>query len=121
MPKQTFGFVCGKFSVALSGNNIILPGSKNQPLKRSLIPATGINNAAGHYTLQSTCEGEVICDLPVRVVWVTHESQSQPFLGLEPEGISAEELCKTLEIYVGKKVELNFTPRQPNFGSETIN
>jgi len=52
MSKVTFGFTCGEFSVALSGNDLVLPGSKNQPLKYSMIACSDPNDAAGIYTLK---------------------------------------------------------------------
>jgi len=108
MPKSQFGFTCGEFSVVLSGNDVILPGSKNAPLKKSLLPITDMNDTAGHYTLRATCDGKIICDLPVHVVWVGHKSQPEPFLGLKVE--NAEEVRQALKVYIGERVELSFTP-----------
>jgi hypothetical protein len=109
MSKITFGFSCGAFSVALSGNNVVLPGSKNQPLKKSLIPSADMDDAAGLYRMRVTCEGSVVCDMPVHVVWVGHSSQREPFLGLKTE--APQELRTALNAYVGKAVELEFAPR----------
>jgi hypothetical protein len=108
MPKQTFGFVCGEFSISLSGNEIVLPGSKNNPLKKSLLPYAGMNDTAGLYTLRVACEGKVVCDMPVHVVWVGHQSQPEPFLGIKTD--NPEELRGALAFYVGKRVELEFLP-----------
>jgi hypothetical protein len=111
--KQTFGFVCGEFSIALSGNDVVMPGSKNQPLKRSLLPTVGnINDAAGLYTLRAKCEGTLVCDMPVHVVWVTHASQAQSFLGFKSD--NPQELHGALAVYVGKRVELEFVPENGN-------
>ncbi len=110
MNKQTFGFSCGKFSVALSGNKLVLPGSKNQPLKRSLLPYASIDDTAGLYTLQVKSEGSIVCDMPVHVMWVAHRSQPEPFLGFKSE--NPEELRGALKVFEGKKVELVFTPRK---------
>jgi hypothetical protein len=109
MAEPQFGFTCNEFSVALSGNDIILPGSKNAPLKKSLLPYTDMNDAAGQYTLRATCDDSVICDLPVHVVWVGHKSQPEPFLGLKVE--NPEEVREALKACIGKRVELTFTPR----------
>jgi hypothetical protein len=109
MSKITFGFSCGTFSVALSGNDIVLPGSKNQPLKKSLIPRVDMNDAAGLYRMRVTCEGNVVCDMPVHVLWVGHPSQREPFLGLKAD--APQDLRTALNAYVGKAVELEFTPR----------
>ena len=106
--RTPFGFVCGEFSIALSGNQIVMPGSKNQPLARSLVPYA--TDAEGPYTLKATCEGSIVGDLPVRVVWVGHESQPQPFLGLIVD--DPQELRRALGALVGKRVELEFTPRE---------
>ncbi len=110
MNKLTFGFICGDFSVALSGNDLVLPGSKNQPLKFSMIACSDVNDAAGIYTLNVKSEGSVVCDLPVHVMWVTHQSQPQPFLGLKAD--NSKELRESLQAYVGKSVELTFTPKE---------
>lgn len=108
MPKTQFGFTCGEFSVVLSGNDIILPGSKNAPLRKSLLPAVSMNDAAGPYTLRATCDGAIICDLPVNVVWVGHKTQPEPFLGLKVA--DAEEVRQSLNAYIGKRVELTLIP-----------
>ena len=110
MTKHEFGFVCGEFSVALSGNGIVMPGSKNQPLKRSLLPYAAMNDTAGFYTLHVTCEDSVVCDMPVHVVWIGHQSQPEPFLGFKSD--NPQELRGALAAFVGKHVELKFTPLQ---------
>lgn len=109
MEKITFGFCCGSFSVALSGNDMVLPGSKNQPLRRSLIGAADMNDAAGQYTMRVKSEGTWVCDLPVHVYWVGHSSQPEPFLGIRSE--SSAELRAALAVYEGRNVELEFVPR----------
>jgi hypothetical protein len=43
-------------------------------------------------------------------MWVTHESQPQPFLGLKAE--DSKELHESLQVYVGKSVDLTFTPKE---------
>lgn len=108
MEKVTFGFRCGSFSVALSGNDMVLPGSKNQPLRRSLIGVKDINDAAGQYTMRVKSEEEWVCDLPVHVYWVGHPSQPEPFLGIKAE--SSSELRASLAVYEGKVVEIEFVP-----------
>jgi len=108
--KQTFGFVCGDFSVALSGNGIVMPGSKNQPLKKSMLPYAAMNETAGHYTLRVKSEGSVVCDMPVHVVWVGHKSQPQPFLGFKAD--NPQEMRDALSVYCGKRVELELVPRK---------
>lgn len=110
MKKIEFGFMCGQFSVALSGNDLVLPGSKNQPLKLSLIPCKDPNDAAGHYTLEVKSGGSIVANMPVHAMWVTHQSQPEPFLGLKAE--NSTELRGALAVYEGKAVELVFTPRE---------
>ncbi len=109
MAEPQFGFTCGEFSVVLSGNDVILPGSKNAPLKKSLLPFVDMGNASGASVLQATSEGQVICNVPVQVVWVGHETQSEPFLGLRAE--NPDELMEALKPYRGKRVDLSFSPR----------
>ena len=105
-----FGFMCGDFSVVKSGNDILLPGSKNAPLKKSLLPHAAMNDTAGAYTLRATHENETICDIAVQVIWVGHQSQPEPFLGLRCE--DADDVLASLKAYLGKPVELAFTRRR---------
>jgi hypothetical protein len=107
--KQKFGFTCGQFSVALSGNGVVLPGSKNQPLRKSLLPHSDLNDTAGFYTLEVKSGDSIVCHMPVHVMWVTHPSQPEPFLGLKAE--DSPELRDALAAYEGKSVELIFTPQ----------
>ena len=110
MKKIEFGSLCGKFSVALSGNDIVLPGSKNQPLKFSLIACADPNRAAGQYTLEVKSGGSIVANMPVHAMWVTHKSQPEPFLGLKAE--YSTELRESLVVSVGQAVELVLTPRE---------
>ena len=48
MDEPEFGFQCGDFSGALSGNDVIVPGSKNAPLRK----------------------GDYILDIPARMVYI---------------------------------------------------
>lgn len=109
MSRFPFGFRCGDFSIVLSGNDFVLPGSKNQPLRRSLLPLAELEDAAGLYTLQVTVEGRAVCHMPVRVAWVEHKSQPEPFLGFAGE--DSKELRAALAAYIGKAVDLEFKPR----------
>lgn len=109
MSEPQFGFKCGEFSVVKSGNDIILPGSKNAPLKKSLLRFTGMDETAGAYTLRAIHDNETICDIPVGVVWVGHKTQPEPFLGLRCKNV--DEVIASLKAYIGKQVELSFTPR----------
>ena len=67
-----------------------------------------MNDTEGQYTLHVTSEGSLICHMPVQVLWVGHESESEPFLGIRTE--NPEELRGALTPYQGKSVELKFTP-----------
>lgn len=109
MANPEFGFTCGEFSVVLSGNDVILPGSKNTPLKKSLLPFVDMNDVAGAYDLEATSEGKVICNIPVQVVWIGHESQPEPFLGLKVN--KSKEVMDALKPYRGKRVDLTFARR----------
>jgi hypothetical protein len=69
-----------------------------------------LNTVSGLYTLKASSDKTLICDFPVHVVWITHQSQPLPFLGLKvPE---PEEFRQALAAYVGKSVALEFIPRR---------
>lgn len=110
MAKIEFGFTCGSFSLAVTGNDILLPGSKNSPLGKSLVPYCDPNDAAGIYILRAESDGEVICETPVHVFWMEHPSRPQPFLGLRPELKTSEELRTELKDYEGTTVALRLVP-----------
>ena len=109
MEKAQFGYTCGEFSVAVSANNIILPGSRNAPLRKSLLPTVDMNDTAGSYTLRATCDSNVICEIPVNIVWVGHKTQPEPFLGFRVA--NTEEVRQSLNAHIGKRVELTLIPR----------
>lgn len=101
-----FGFRCGVFSVALAADGIIIPGGKSAPLRKSYLPHVNINEAAGMFTMRATSGEKIVCNLPVQVIWVTHDKEPEPFIGLR---CSEPELIETLRQYEGKPVELAFT------------
>jgi hypothetical protein len=109
VPKFPYGFRCRSFSVALSSNGLVVPGESDQPLRQSMVPVETSHDMAGHYTLRVRSAGELICDLPVVVVWVLHRSQTEPFLGIRPDEPS--DLRAALSVYEGRPVELDFLPR----------
>jgi hypothetical protein len=74
-----------------------------------MIPMETTHDMAGHYTLRVRSAGDLICDLPIVVVWVEHPSQAEPFLGFRPDDPS--ELRTALAAYAGQPVELDFVPR----------
>jgi hypothetical protein len=110
MHKPTFGCFCGVFSVALSSNGILIPGSKNKPVYKSLFPLMEINEMAGSYVLRATHEDSVICETLVHVLWIGHHSEPEPFLGIRSNETDQEDFRNTFRPFVGKKVELSFTP-----------
>lgn len=109
MTNREFGFICGHFSVGLSANGFVLPGSDDEPFRKSLIPEAEQSDITGRYTLVVHHGGEVVCEVPVKVGWAQHRSQAEPFLGIQADDPAA--LRKLLDRYVGKRVELQFTPR----------
>lgn len=109
MAKLTYGFHCGAFSVALSGNDMVLPGSKTRPLRWSLVRVGAMNDAAGPYTLRVKSEGHWVCEMPVHVYWVGHQSEPEPFLGIKSD--NSTELRDALAVYQGKSVDIEFVPR----------
>jgi len=110
MRKQEFGFYCGVFSLALSRNGIVIPGSKNKPICRSMFPYMEMNDTAGHYVLHATCGQSVICETLVHVLWVSHHSEAEPFLGFQPREMSPEEFRSSVGNFLGKAVEISLTP-----------
>ena len=107
--KAEFGFECGHFSVTLSGNRLVIPGSKTQPLRKSLVPMVSLDDSAGAYTLQGASDGKIVCDLPVNVVWASHPSEPEPFIGLQAD--NPEELREALRAFEGRALSLTFIPR----------
>jgi len=110
MAKREFGFICGHFSVGVSANGFVLPGSDDQPFRKSLIPEAEQRDVTGYYTLVVHHSGEVVCEAPVQVGWARHRSQAEPFLGIKTD--DARSLRLLLGVYVGKHVELQFMPRE---------
>ncbi len=117
MHKQTFGCHCGVFSLALSSNGILIPGSKNKPIYKSLFPFLEMNEIAGHYVLRANNEDFVICETLVHVLWIGHHTEPEPFLGIKSKETDQEEFRGTFRPFIGKKVELSFTP----FGTKVNN
>jgi hypothetical protein len=110
MHGETFGCHCGVFSLALSNNGILIPGSKNKPVYKSFFPYMEINELSGHYVMRADSEDVVICEILVHVLIVGHQSEPEPFLGIKPMETDPEELRGMFKPFIGKKVELNFTP-----------
>lgn len=110
MPKREFGFICGQFSIGVSANGFVLPGSEDQPFRKSLIPEAEQGDLTGPYLLVVHHAGEVVCEMPVEVGWARHRSQPEPFLGMKVDDPAA--LRAQLQGFCGQHVELQFTPRE---------
>ncbi len=115
MHKETFGCHCGVFSLAMSSNDILIPGSKNKPVYKSFFPYMDMNELAGHYVMRANNEEVVICETMVHVLLVSHHSEPEPFLGIRSTETDQEEFRGMFKSFIGKKVELSFTP----FGAKT--
>jgi hypothetical protein len=106
MKLKEFGFNCGTFSVALSGNGYVIPGCKRKPFGPQMIPIRDINDAAGLYHLGVTAEGRTICDALVHVVWVSAAAEQGPFLAFKCDD---DTVLPALRAQQGKAVQLKFT------------
>lgn len=110
MQKEKFGCHCGVFSLAMSGNGILIPGSKNKPIYKSFFPYMEMNELAGHYVMRANNEDVVICETLVHVLLIGHRSEPEPFLGIRSKETDQEEFREIFKPFIGKKVELSFTP-----------
>ena len=100
-----FGFSCGHFEVALTANKFVVPGSRGT-LKKSLIPTSDPNDAAGIYRLTVQHEGSTVFKSNVHVYWLGHDKEPQPFLGFKCDDPDA--VADALRPYTGKPVQLKF-------------
>jgi hypothetical protein len=101
-------FRCDLFSVFLSARNVLLPCTRNVPLDKSFFPTMPQHAGEAAYKLLITHNRKVVCDVPVRIVWVRHPLQRQPFLGIRTD--SHLELWACLKTVEGQPVELALTP-----------
>jgi|GraSoiStandDraft_41_1057321.scaffolds.fasta_scaffold693853_2 hypothetical protein len=108
MPGREFGFICEDFSVGMSSNGFVLPGSENMFFGKSLIPGAQQDEISGRYLMQVHHRGKVVCRLRVEIGWGTHHSQVEPFLGIRVRDPAA--LREELGRFSGQHVELQFTP-----------
>ena len=108
MAAREFGFICGDFSVGLSTNGFVLPGSDNLFFGKSLVAGADQDEITGRYLMQIHHGGKVVCRLRVEIGWGTHHSQVEPFLGIRVRdpALLQEELGR----FAGQHVELQFTP-----------
>jgi hypothetical protein len=109
--KREFGFLCPDFSLGVSDDGFLLPRSRKQLLKRSLLGAkVATRDLTGRYSLKVHCEGAVLFELPVIVAWATHRSlKLDLFLALKVRDPHA--LRRQLKPWAGKDVELSLQPR----------
>ena len=110
MHKETFGCHCGVFSLAMSSNGILIPGSKNKPVYKSLFPYVEIDELVGHYVMRANNEDVVICETLVHVLLVGNQNETEPFLGIRSMETDQEEFRGMFKPFIGKKVELSFAP-----------
>lgn len=106
MKLPEFGFDCGTFSVALSGNGLVIPGGKSKPFGLSLIPVADTSDAAGLYAMKVTADQQLICDALVHVMWVSHASEKEPFLAFKCDD---DTVLPKLRSHAGKAAQLKFT------------
>ncbi|MBI4458352.1 hypothetical protein HY633_05295 [Candidatus Uhrbacteria bacterium] len=71
-----FGFECGHFSVALSAEKIVIPGSKGT-LKKSMLPMVAMDDVAGAYELTMRCDDATIYKAVVQVLWLGHRQEAR--------------------------------------------
>jgi len=110
MKEAQYGFNCGVFSVVMAADNVIIPGGKSAPLRKSYLPPPNTaEGTAGHYTMRATHHGAIVCEVPVQVLWVTHDREPEPFIGLRCADHA--DLFASLKVYEGKALELAFTKR----------
>jgi hypothetical protein len=106
---REFVFICPVFSVGLSGNGFLLPRSRRQLLRRSLLPRAKTRDVTGRYTWEIHCDGAEFWSLPVVVTWARHHSQSEPFLAIKTNHPAL--VRQQLKPLAGADVELSFLPR----------
>jgi hypothetical protein len=108
MPVREFGFICGDFSVGMSSNGFLLPGSDESYFGRSLVPGGSDANLTGRYLLRVYHCGSVVCKAKVEVAWGKPQSHAEQCLAIKAKDASA--LSEALGKFGGKQVELRFTP-----------
>ena len=107
--KREFGFICPDFSLSLSGDGFLLPRSRKELLRRSLLGVTHARELTGRYTWEIHHAGEEFWNLPVVIAWGRHPSQAEPFLAIRaPHPRLVRQQLRDL---AGSDVELSFAPR----------
>ena len=106
---REFGFLCPAFSVSLSADGFLLPRSRRQLLRRSLLGGAKTRDVTGRYTWEIHHEGAAYWSLPVVVAWARHASQPEPFLAIKAG--HPRLVRQQLKPLAGRDVELSFSPR----------
>jgi hypothetical protein len=108
MAAREFGFICGDFTVAMSNDGYVMPGSDNLYFAKSLVEGAQAGEVSGRYLLRVYHRGSVVCRAKVEVGWGGHRTQGEALLGLKSDAAPA--LLAELRKFSGKEVELQFTP-----------
>jgi hypothetical protein len=108
MAAREFGFILYSFSVGYSADGLVLPGSEDNRIARSLLPGDDPGGVSGRYLLRVHCKGSMVCTNKVEVLWNSQPSQPDPVLAFKPEDI--KKVTEALNKVSGKDVELRFTP-----------
>jgi hypothetical protein len=111
LKNREFGFLCPAFTLGMSDDGFLLPRSRKQLLRRSLLSGAPTRDLTGRYTWEIHYEGTEYCSLPVVVAWVRHRSQSEPFLAIKAS--HPRLVRQQLKALLGCDVELSFSPRLP--------
>jgi hypothetical protein len=106
---REFGFICPAFSIGLSGDGFLLPRSRNQLLRKSLLEQAKTRDLTGRYTWEIHHDGAEFWSLPVVVTWARHRTQSEPFLAIKAN--HPRLVRQQLKPLAGQDVELSFSPR----------
>jgi hypothetical protein len=106
---REFGFLCPAFSISLSAGGFLLPRSRRQLLRRSLLAGAKTRDLTGRYTWEIHHEGAEFWSLPVVVAWARHPSQPEPFLAIRAG--HPRLVRQQLKPLAGCDVELSFSPR----------
>jgi hypothetical protein len=105
---REFGFICPDFSLGLSANGFLLPRSRQELLRRSLIAGAKTHHLIGRYTWAIHHEGSEYLSLPVVVAWARHRSYPEPFLAIRAR--HPRLVLQQLKALAGADVEISFSP-----------
>jgi hypothetical protein len=108
VPRSRFSITCEDFDVFRSTDDVILLIARNVPLGRPHFPTMPFHLGESLYRLQIKHKSSTVCDLPVRVEWVRHPLEPEPFLAVRRDDHHALWAC--LKAVEGQTVEITFTP-----------